>query len=155
MCCTVLYCTVLCYNVLYCNVQYCTVLYCDALCCTVMYCTVLYCTVLYYAVLCCTVQYCAVMWCAVLCCTVLYYAVTYVVEALHGSHVFCLSSHVRWRCAGAQRENTKRILLLFSYGNIICRHLQKKILDYITWWIYILSHFGSILLCHSNPDADR
>ena len=46
------------------------------------------------------------------------------VEALHGSHVFCLSSHVRWRCAGAQRENTKRILLLFSYGNIICRHLQ-------------------------------
>ena len=47
-----------------------------------------------------------------------------VVEALHGSHVFCLSSHVRWRCAGAQRENTKRILLLFSYGNIICRHLQ-------------------------------
>ena len=46
-----------------------------------------------------------------------------VVEALHGSHVFCLSSHVRWRCAGAQRENTKRILLLFSYGNIICRHL--------------------------------
>ena len=47
-----------------------------------------------------------------------------VVEALHGSHVFCLSSQVRWRCTGAQRENTKRILLLFSYGNIICRHLQ-------------------------------
>ena len=46
------------------------------------------------------------------------------VEALHGSHVFCLSSHVRWRCARAQRENTKRILLLFSYGNITCRHLQ-------------------------------
>ena len=43
-----------------------------------------------------------------------------VVEALHGSHVFCLSSHVRWRCVRAQRENTKRILLLFSYGNIIC-----------------------------------
>ena len=32
--------------------------------------------------------------------------------------------HVRWRCAGAQRENTKRRLLLFSYGNIICRHLS-------------------------------
>ena len=78
------------------------------------------------------------------------------VEALHGSHVFCLSSHVRWRCAGAQRENTKRILLLFSYGNIICQHLQICFfLDYITWWIYILSHFGSILLCNSNPDADR
>ena len=46
------------------------------------------------------------------------------VEALHGSHVFCLSSHVRWRCVRAQRENTKRILLLFSHGNIICRHLQ-------------------------------
>ena len=43
-----------------------------------------------------------------------------VVEALHGSHMFCLSSRVRWRCVGAQRENTKRILLLFSYGNIIC-----------------------------------
>ena len=27
--------------------------------------------------------------------------------------------------------------------------------DYITWWIYILSHFGSILLCISNHDADR
>ena len=24
----------------------------------------------------------------------------------------------------AQRENTKRILMLFSYVNIICRHLQ-------------------------------
>ena len=78
------------------------------------------------------------------------------VEALHGSHVFCLSSHVRWRCVRAQRENTKRILLLFSYGNIICRHLQICFfLDYTTWWIYILSHFGSILLCNSNPDADR
>ena len=30
----------------------------------------------------------------------------------------------RWRCARAQRENTKHRLLLFSYGNIICRHLQ-------------------------------
>ena len=61
------------------------------------------------------------------------YEHNYVVEALHGSHVFCLSSHVRWRCAGAQRENTKRILLLFSYGNIICRHLQICFfLDYIT-----------------------
>ena len=28
-------------------------------------------------------------------------------------------------------------------------------LDYTTWWIYILSHFGSILLCNLNPDADR
>ena len=56
-----------------------------------------------------------------------------VVEALHGSHVFCLSSHVRWRCVRAQRENTKRILLLFSYGNIICRHLQICFfLDYTT-----------------------
>ena len=55
------------------------------------------------------------------------------VEALHGSHVFCLSSHVRWRCVRAQRENTKRILLLFSYGNIICRHLQICFfLDYTT-----------------------
>ena len=32
---------------------------------------------------------------------------------------------------------------------------KKKLMDYITWWIYILSHFGSILLCNSNPDADR
>ena len=72
---------------------------------------------------------------------------TCVVEALHGSHVFCLSSHVRWRCAGAQRENTKRILLLFSYGNIICRHLQQKILSglynlmdihFITFWKYLI-----------------
>ena len=58
--------------------------------------------------------------------TVVYYCniIIIVVEALHGSHVFCLSSHVRWRSVRAQRENTKRILLLFSYGNIICRHLQ-------------------------------
>ena len=56
-----------------------------------------------------------------------------IAEALHGSHVFCLSSHVRWRCVRAQRENTKRILLLFSYGNIICRHLQICFfLDYTT-----------------------
>ena len=31
---------------------------------------------------------------------------------------------VRWHCAEAQCENIKRRLLLFSYGNIICRHLQ-------------------------------
>ena len=27
-----------------------------------------------------------------------------------------------------------------------------KYLDYITWGMYILPHFGSILLCNSNPD---
>ena len=37
---------------------------------------------------------------------------------------YAILCYVRWRCAGAQRENTKRILVLFSYGNIICRHLQ-------------------------------
>ena len=69
------------------------------------------------------------------------------VEALHGSHVFCLSSHVRWRCVRAQRENTKRILLLFSYGNIICRHLLicffsglYNLMDihFITFWKYLI-----------------
>ena len=65
--------------------------------------------------------------------TVMIIIVQISVEALHGSHVFCLSSHVRWRCVRAQRENTKRILLLFSYGNIICRHLQICFfLDYTT-----------------------
>ena len=67
-------------------------------------------------------------------------------EALHGSHVFCLSSHDRWRCAGAQRENTKRILFLFSYGNIICRHFQffflglYNLMDihFITFWKYLI-----------------
>ena len=29
-----------------------------------------------------------------------------------------------WHCVEAQCENTKRRLLLFSYGNIIRRHLQ-------------------------------
>ena len=76
-----------------------------------------------------------------------------IVEALHGSHVFCLSSHVRWRCARAQRENTKRILLLSSYGNIICRHLQ--ICFFSGLYNLMDIHFGSILLCNSNPDADR
>ena len=49
----------------------------------------------------------------------------------------------RWRI---QRENTKRILLLFSYGNIICRHLKKKnsglhnLMDihFITFWKYLI-----------------
>ena len=59
---------------------------------------------------------------------------------------------MRWHWAEAQCENTKRRLLLFSYGNIIRPHLQicyilyehtlNKYLDYITWWMYILSHFG-------------
>ena len=81
------------------------------------------------------------------------YVMALVEEALHGSHVFCLNSHVRWRCAEAQRENTKRILLLFSYGNIICRHLQKFFFSGLYKLMDI--HFGSILFCNSNPDADR
>ena len=69
---------------------------------------------------------------------------------------------VRWYCAEAQCENTTRILLLFSYRNIIRRHLQicyilyehtldYKYLDYITWWMYIT--FWTFLLCIWNTRA--
>ena len=46
----------------------------------------------------------------------------------------------------AQRENTKRILLLFSYGNIICRHLQiffsglYNLMGYTFYHILVVSY---------------
>ena len=56
-----------------------------------------------------------------------------------------------WHCFTVWKHQHR--LLLFSYGHIILRHLQicymlyetysyYKYLDYITWWMYIWSHFG-------------
>ena len=58
-----------------------------------------------------------------------------------------------------QRENTKRIFRCYfhnwQYYMSTCYQFFF-FLDYIYLTGYdILSHFGSILLCNSNPDADR
>ena len=60
---------------------------------------------------------------------------------------------MRWHCAKAQCDNTNAdycyfhmdILYVDIYKFVTCSMLimsDYKYLDYITWWMYILSHFG-------------
>ena len=43
---------------------------------------------------------------------------------------------------------------IYNLVHALWTYSDDKYLDYITWWMYILSHFGRILLCNSNIDAD-
>ena len=49
---------------------------------------------------------------------------------------------MRWHCAKAQCDNTNADYCYFHMDILYVDIFHYKYLDYITWWMYILSHFG-------------
>ena len=54
----------------------------------------------------------------------------------------CQYTNMRWHCAKAQCDNTNADYCYFHMDILYVDIFHYKYLDYITWWMYILSHFG-------------